>query len=108
MISEVPSHGRIKQSATKLSPQRIKLDGKLLSITINNNENSTGALWIGVNTEEAMEPIQPGVSFPIGVTREDSYLRGFIVLAWDDTITENDGKQGFIIRQIAGEEITNC
>lgn len=107
MIAEIPSHAQVADSASKNKVQRIELDGKLLSIVINNNENSTGALWIGVNTERPMEPIQPGQSYPIAVTRESSYLRGFIVLAWDDATTA-DGKIGFIVRQKAGEEITDC
>lgn len=101
--TEIPTHARVAVSASKNTPQRVKLEGTLKSISIANAIDSGGNLWCGVNTEDGIEAIAPGQTLPITAS-ENAVLRGFIILYWDESITDATEKLGSIIRIKQGED----
>jgi hypothetical protein len=95
----------IKDSATKDVPQRINFEErKLISCVVQNTSRSAQTLWIGINDEQALLPVEPGESFPIAA-RENSYLRGFLALRWDNQV---DDRYGIIVYGLDSGEVKEC
>lgn len=107
IFEEFPIHQQVAQSASPDSKQKVEFTGRLRGNTVTNSADSGGKLWIGVNTEELIEAIEPGQSLPLQAS-ENAYLRGFIVLAWDVSITDPNEKIGTIIQMKIGEQINDC
>lgn len=91
MRGDTFSQALIKRSATQAEPQRINFEGrKLISCVVQNTSRSAQTLWVGINAEEALHPLEPGEAFPIAA-RDNGVLRGFLVLHWDNQVDERYG-----------------
>lgn len=88
---------RVSQGASKGTPQRIDFDNSnYISCVVQNTSLSGQTLWVGIDSEDASYPLQPGESLPLAA-RECAVLRGFLVLGWNDTSTQPDQRIGMII-----------
>jgi hypothetical protein len=98
----------LSQSASKDNPQRVRFDGKKVTgITITNSTLSAQTLWVGVNDDSCIEPLEPGQSKPIAA-RDDAYLDGYIAVAWDDTTTAPNERTGIYTIGVDSGEIKDC
>jgi hypothetical protein len=91
--------------ASEANPKRLEFDGKkYISTVIKNTSLSGQVLWIGVNSDQCIEPLSPGESFAIA-SREGAYLSGYIAMAWTDNIA---AKNGIITVGVDEGEAKNC
>lgn len=105
MHGDIFSQALVKRSASEAEPQRINLnDRKLISVVVQNTSQSAQNLWVGVNAEEALLPLGPGESLPFA-SRENSYLRGFLTLRWDN---QADDRYGIIIYGMDSGDVKDC
>ena len=105
-----PTSSQLSQSASKAKPQRIVFDGrKIKSLAIINTALSDQTLWLGVNTEEVLEPLVPGQSKPLEA-EENAYLVGFVTLAWDDPTQASEVRLGIstMTVDIGDIEVKDC
>lgn len=95
----------IGDSASSSKPQRLDFDEKkYISVAIKNTSLSAQVLWVGLNTDECNEPLQPGESFVIA-SRENAFLVGSISMRWD----ANAGDRiGIITIGTDAGELPNC
>ena len=105
MRGDTFSQALIKRSASEDDPQRINFDDrKLISCVVQNTSRSAQTLWVGINAEDALHPLEPGESFPIAA-RENSVLRGFLVLRWENQASD---RYGVIVYGIDAGDVKDC
>jgi hypothetical protein len=97
----------LSQSASKDNPQRVRFNGKVTGISITNSTLSAQTLWVGVNNDSCIEPLEPGQSKSIAA-RDDAYLEGYIAVAWDDTSTATDERTGIYTIGVDSGENKDC
>ncbi len=77
---------------SRSKPSRITISGnqQIISIVIKNTSRSGQTLWMGINTNDLIEPIEPGQSVAIA-SREGAYIdETSINLGWDDPTNSDE------------------
>lgn len=107
MRGDIFNAQQIPAAASKDEPMRIVFDKKKnISCVVENTSLSGQTLWVGVNSEDAIKPLEPGESFPIAA-RENAYLRGFLTVRWDD-VNAATVRSGIVTYGLDAGEQNDC
>lgn len=107
MRGDIFNAQQIPAAASKDAPMRIDFNKKKnISCVVENTSLSGQTLWVGVNSEDAIKPLEPGESFPIAA-RENSYLRGFLTVRWDD-VNAATVRRGIVTYGLDAGEQNDC